>query len=200
METYHKKSKIGRGNRFFRGLSKRTNHRFLQTRETVPLMWKRKVFDWSWDENCNFFKNCVNIFANFWEKLDIYKMKVSNFRWHFCENMEINFRETSAKIFANIFLVPALFLKVYQNVTFTPKTTNWEVFVLWTWYFIGRSIRHIQTHRKKTQVAATPRDVAMLILTTAFSLTLTFCIFFIAISLFVVCTVKGQRWKNPLKI
>jgi len=37
METYHKKSKIGRGNRFFRGLSKRTNHRFLQTRETVPL-------------------------------------------------------------------------------------------------------------------------------------------------------------------
>jgi len=37
METYHKKSKIGRGNRFFRGLSKHTNHRFLQTRETVPL-------------------------------------------------------------------------------------------------------------------------------------------------------------------
>jgi len=43
METYHKNSKIGRGNRFFRGLSKRTNHRFLQTRETVPLR-QEKIF------------------------------------------------------------------------------------------------------------------------------------------------------------
>jgi len=32
-----------RGNRFFKGLSKRTNHRFLQTRETVPLKNFKKV-------------------------------------------------------------------------------------------------------------------------------------------------------------
>jgi len=47
METYHKKSKIGRGNRFFRGLSKRTNHRFLQTRETVPLSPGKLAARWS---------------------------------------------------------------------------------------------------------------------------------------------------------
>jgi len=44
METYYKKSKIGRGNRFFRGLSKRTNHRFLQTRETVPLKFALSAY------------------------------------------------------------------------------------------------------------------------------------------------------------
>jgi len=37
METYHKKSKIGRGNRPVRGLFNCIQHGFLQTRETVPL-------------------------------------------------------------------------------------------------------------------------------------------------------------------